>query len=78
VDKEEDHQPTDLPGFFFDKEYFEQVEAEDTYDEGSMARFRMVNGDKSKYLHLYNLHNGYYSHGFEVKHGGTVVKSGSL
>jgi len=30
------------------------------------------------YLVLYNHHNGYYSHGFEVTHSGKVIRSGAL
>ena len=30
------------------------------------------------FLVIYNHHNGYYGHGFEMKHGGTVVQSGCL
>lgn len=30
------------------------------------------------YLVLFNHHNGYYGHGFEVKHGGELVQTGGL
>ncbi len=47
-------------------------------DGGGMIIFRLVNGCEEKFLHLYNVHNGYYSHGFEVKVGGKTTRDGSL
>jgi hypothetical protein len=37
-----------------------------------------VGGRSEVFLHLYNHHNGYYSHGFDMKIGGEVVHSGGI
>ena len=67
----------DLESYVFDKDSFEEVECGDA--DCSMVAFRLVSeGNPDLYLHLFNVHNGYYSHGFEVKHSGEVVESGSL
>ena len=55
-------------------------------EAGGVAVFRIVADDtvgtpplgEAAYLVLYNSHNGYYGHGFEVKHGGEVVRTGDL
>jgi len=33
---------------------------------------------ETRYIHLYNFHNGYYSHGFELNVGGQIVQDGIL
>lgn len=82
---EELNQPNSLDGYNFDKEYFEELsyltrkdEDWNTLDAGSVAVFKLTNGKDEKFLHLFNCHNGYYGHGFEVKHGGEVVNEGYL
>jgi hypothetical protein len=48
---------------------------EDGYDEGGTVAFRMTNANGGAlYLHLYNHHNGCYSHGWESSWG----ESGAL
>lgn len=58
--------PEELPGFNFDKTFFEentQATGEDNY----YCLFRLVNSlGEEKFLCLYNCHNGYYGHGFEL------------
>lgn len=64
--------------YAFDRDFFEQVEGADV-EEGGMVRFRLIAAGKPDlYLHIFNSHNGYYGHGFEVEHSGTVVRNGSL
>lgn len=82
---EELNQPDSLEGYNFDTEFFEELnelKREDSdwnaLDMGAVAVFRLTNGKEEKYLHLFNCHNGYYGHGFEVKHGGQKVQSGVL
>lgn len=60
--------PPNLEGFVFDADYFQEVSCEDLSDlrDGGMVIFRLVNGDREQFLHLFNCHNGYYSHGFEL------------
>ena len=63
--------PNDIDGFCFDTE-FQPVTVEDAGDdEGGTVAFRMINdsGDV-KYLHLFNSHNGYYSHGWDSSFAG--------
>jgi len=78
-------QERDLEGYIFDKEFFKEItyiysEGSDwnALYEGKMVVFRLINGDKEKFLHLFNCHNGYYGHGFEMKIGEDKVQEGSL
>ena len=78
-DEKEQDRPAELDGFCFNREFFASDKDSECYDSGGAAVFQLeaVDGRK-KYLHLYNAHNGYYSHGFTVKHGGVVVREDSL
>jgi hypothetical protein len=73
-----------LDDYSFDKEYFEEVEPKKSdwgtvLDAGGMVRFKLVSKDKPDlFLHLYNSHNGYYSHGFEMKIDDKQVREGCL
>lgn len=70
--------PSNLDAYSFDKDFFEEIASSDL-DEGGQVAFRLVAaGQKDLYLHLFNCHNGYYGHGFDVQHSGEVVKSGVL
>jgi hypothetical protein len=76
--------------YVFDKEYFVEVvpaqegNDDDKYsclDEGGMVRFKLVSKVPDQpplFLHIYNSHNGYYSHGFQFGVGDTIIKGGSL
>lgn len=76
---EEGAENIDTEGFNFDVKFFEEVTpAEEYFDCGGMVVFRLVKGDEEIFLSLYNSHNGYYSHGFEMTIGGTQIYSGSL
>ena len=70
-------------GYEFDPAFFEEHEGGDRYYGGGdrYAVFKIVprsGGGDPKYLHIYNWHNGYYSHGFEMKVGGEATQVGSL
>jgi len=67
-----------LDGYLFDKT-FKYVDSSDL-DAGSMIAFKLEReGSSDIYLHLYNCHNGYYSHGFEFKDTDeSVIESGYL
>ncbi len=68
----------ELKGFVFDTEFFKDVYG-DQFDEGGMAVFRIEKGDEEKFIHLFNCHNGYYSHGFSFQVGsGKPALNGSL
>lgn len=76
-DMEQDGRP-DVEDYVFDKDFFERIPSGDL-DSGGMVAFRLISDQKPDlYLHLYNSHNGYYGHGFEVKHGGETVKDDYL
>ncbi|ANN86164.1 hypothetical protein BI096_gp41 [Enterobacter phage Arya] len=64
-----------LDGFWFDTATDPVSVDDDANDEGGTVAFRCVNsaGDVL-WLHLYNAHNGYYSHGWETSWG----QAGSL
>lgn len=50
-------------------------------DRTMRARERTMAADGGSaeiFLVIFNHHNGYYGHGFEMTHGGTVVQSGAL
>lgn len=58
-----------LDGYVFDTTFFKEAEATEDFDDGGMVIFRIykVTYPKpfpEKFIHLYNVHNGYYGHGF--------------
>lgn len=67
----------DLPGWTFDPAYFVERGIE-AGSEGDAVQFRIVNGNKEKFLTLYNHHNGYYSRGFELDVKGQRQREGSV
>jgi hypothetical protein len=67
-----------LKEWTFDATFFEEFSNDKSYDEENFAVFRLVNGDKELFLHLYNHHNGYYSHGFDFSKDGQVIHTGCL
>lgn len=64
---EEEQLNEDLKDFVFDKDFEESI--------GYDVCFRLINenGDE-KFLRLYNVHEGYYSHGFEIYDDGVLIK----
>ena len=70
---------SDLEDYVFDTSYIKNVDSNDV-DEGGMVRFRLYvpsTGDEV-FLTLYNIHNGYYGHGFEMKIGKETKIEGTL
>lgn len=68
-----------LEPYSFDAAFFEEDSDDTVFDHGGIVRFRLVaDGLPDLYLHIFNSHNGYYGHGFEVQHSGQIVRSGSL
>jgi hypothetical protein len=65
-----DGQPANLDSFNFDPTF-----KESGYE---METFKLINGDEVIYLTIYNSHNGYYSHGFEMLNDGEVVFHGII
>ena len=71
-------QASDLEDYAFDLKFFSEQWC-DSLDQGGMVAFRIVNSKGSeKFLHLFNSHNGYYKHGFQLKHGDKVIKDDML
>jgi len=62
--------PNNLPGFVFDTKSIPET-VED--DELNYVIFRIANGKEEKFIHLYNIHNGYYAHGFEFSSDGKSI-----
>ena len=55
---------------------FHKSNSHPSLDEGGIATFRIINGNKIKYIHLFNYHNGYYSHGFKFEtEQGVILES---
>ena len=75
----------DLDKYVFDADFFEQplTQYNDAgyrdLDNGELVVFKLVAKRKPDlYLHVYNCHNGYYGHGFEVKISGKLLREGCL
>lgn len=64
----------EFPGFVFDMEFFK----EGSSGEENVVIFKFVSPDEpgALYLHLFNVHNGYYAKGFVCTFGGK--QSGSI
>jgi hypothetical protein len=67
-----------LKEWTFDTSFFEEFSNDKSYDVENFAVFRLVNGDNELFLHLYNIHNGYYSHGFDFSKDDQVIHTGCL
>ena len=72
----------DMPGWVFDINFFKQVEDTGTSSSfgggGGMVIFRIVKGPEEKFIHIFNIQNGYYCHGFEFVVPGGDIKEGAL
>jgi len=64
-------------GYNFDTSYCESVDYNNEEDTAAI-QFKLVKDNKSIFLTLYNCHNGYYAHGFEMKKEGKTLHAGSL
>ena len=70
----------DLTGWSFDPAWFRGPLCYTEYEgaSGGLVIFRIVNGEAERFIHLFNCHNGYYKHGFELKTGETLLQTGQL
>lgn len=70
----------DYTDWRFDPHFFQDGGDESGYDVEAMAIFRIVDQTtmESRYIHLYNMHNGYYSHGFSFTQSDTSIRGGTL
>ena len=71
---EKDYQSLD--GWLFDKTFIETHPSQK--EGGALKIFRIHKGDKELFIHIYNYHNGYYSHGFQFKDKDSIIEEGSL
>lgn len=65
----------ELPGWNFDPDWFRQSNIYAEYDQGGVVIFRLIKDGAEKFLHLFNCHNGYYSHGFRFGKGDVIEKN---
>lgn len=72
-----DHEKIDLSNYLFDKGYF-KIDNDEGYDNNNFVVFRIKNEKIKLYLILYNSHNGYYGHGFNMDIGGKTIYSDIL
>lgn len=65
-------------GFQFDREYCTtEVPGVDVEDGGAVV-FRLLKGEEEIFLMLWNSHNGYYGHGFDMTCGDERLHDGCL
>ena len=78
--KIEDFKDLDFDNYVFDKTFFKENPLhKDDVDDGGSVLFRLVDHTGGEaFLCLFNSHNGYYGHGFELKIGGQSIKEGLL
>jgi hypothetical protein len=67
-----------LKDWVFDTEFFQTIKNGKSFDDSNIAVFRLTKNEAVMYLHLYNIHNGYYSHGFKFSKDEIVFKEGYL
>jgi hypothetical protein len=69
----EDH----MIGWFFDPSFIQ--DNTDSCGEGGEVVFRIVSEEEGeKFIHLFNVHNGFYAHGFEFKAGEQLIHEGCI
>jgi hypothetical protein len=78
LDRKSSYKDIDLSKYNFDKTYEESPDWENCLDGGGVVIFRLTDGKNEKFLHLFNAHNGYYGHGFEMKVGNQKLMEGYL
>jgi len=68
----------ELQGWTFDPA-FRAVITHSDLEDGKMVVFRITNGSKAeKFIHIFNSHNGYYSHGFTFSGSGFITVEDSI
>lgn len=67
----------DPEGFQFDTGFFTEKVPLPICEGGAVA-FRLLKGDEEIFLTLWNVHNGYYAHGFKMMQGDLCIQDGYL
>jgi len=74
--------PEDLENWIFDPRGFKEGKSNfENDDTNHYVSFRLLDKKTNKkvaYLILFNVHNGYYAHGFTMEVGGLLKQSGDL
>jgi hypothetical protein len=66
-------------GWSFDVDFFLDLsEVAENVDEGGLVVFRLTSGKDQVFLHLFNVQNGYYTHGFSIVKSEVELRSGGL
>ena len=78
IHKRDKNENLDLEGWIFDVDYFKEVDNGSEFDCGGMVIFKITKDSDEKFLHLFNCHNGYYSHGFSFGVNDVTKKEGYL
>lgn len=77
--EDENGSEIDPTGFQFDPDFFEENLLGESLDCGGSATFKLKKPEGGAvFLTIYNAHNGYYGHGFEVAINGQVTRDGVL
>lgn len=80
-DQEDDEYKIEYPNHVFDVSFCETFSNDNPYNEGGTVVFKMINPNDENdilYLHLVNVHNGYYTHGFIMKDNEKTIISGGI
>ena len=71
----------DTSSYIFDLNYIKEFSIPFGERDCNLLQFKLVsknNKNDDVYLTLYNYHNGYYYHGFEVKIGEEIIKEDAI
>jgi len=68
----------DTKDWVFDTAFFKLFNDDECDEETAVVAFKITKGKEHKYLILYNSHNGYYGHGFEMQLSGENIQNGCL
>lgn len=74
LSQRDDNQPEDektWSGWVFDPDFCKHI-PETEYEEHVVV-FRIIKEDEEKFVHLFNVHNGYYSHNFHFQKDKTMI-----
>lgn len=74
-DDQQNEKDEGADGFCFDTKF---MESSGDSDGGGQVTFRLAKGKKQRFLTLWNHHNGYYSHGFEMENDMEIFHRGML
>ena len=78
--KPDKNTPKELENYFFDKNFYQKIEFPIKKLWGAAIIFKLFKkiNQEEIYLCIYNVHNGYYSHGFNMDVGGETLHSGAI